>query len=166
MTLICNFKGQLRSNLETDLNSQHMVSYLLPIQYGHLTLTVWHNTPFIIFPRMDDLDLWVSSQLRSKVKTDLNSQHMVSYLLPIQYGHLSLTVWPQHAIYRCFRKWMTSNYKFQGQLRSKVKTDLNSQHMGSYLLPIQYGHLTLTIWPRYRTITYLRTYVPTTKRYQ
>jgi len=33
--------------------------------------------------------------------TDLHLQHMVSYLLPIQYWHLYLTVWPQHAIYRC-----------------------------------------------------------------
>ncbi len=36
----------------------------------------------------------------SNLKTDLNSQYMVSYLLPIHYEHLSLTVWPQHAIYR------------------------------------------------------------------
>jgi len=61
---------------------------------------------------------------------------MVSYLLYIQYGHL---FWPQHTIYRCVLcpKWMTLKYRFQGQHMSNVTTDLNSQHIVSYLLPIQ-----------------------------
>jgi len=71
----------------------------------------------------------LQGQPRSNVKTNLNSQHMVSYLLPIQYGHLSLTVWPQHAIYPCVRKRMTLNFEFQDQHRSNVKVDLNSQHI-------------------------------------
>jgi len=76
-------------------------------------------------------------------------------MLPIHYGHLILTAWSHHAIYRCLRKWMTLNYKFQGQLRSNVKTDLNSQHMISYLLP------SLTVWPQHAichcvTVRYVR----------
>jgi len=47
---------------------------------------------------MDDLEYKFQGQLMSNVKTDLNSHHLVSYLLPLQYGHLSLTVWSQHAI--------------------------------------------------------------------
>jgi len=58
-------------------------------------------------------------------------------LLSYVYGHLSLTVWPQHAIYCCFQKRMTLNHGFQCQYMWNVKTDLSSQHMVSYLLPIQ-----------------------------
>jgi len=137
MTLNYKFQGPLRSKVKTDLNSQHMVSYLLPMQYRHLSLTVWPQHALSrCFRKWMTLNYKFQGQLRSKVKTDLNSQHMVSYLLPIQYGHLTLTVWPQHAIYRCFQKWMTLIYEFQGQCRSDVKTDLNSQYMVSCLLPI------------------------------
>ena len=48
-----------------------------------------------------------------------------------------------------FRKWMTLNCKFQGQPRKNIMTDLNSQHVVSYLLPIQYGHLSLTVLPQH-----------------
>jgi len=41
---------------------------------------------------------------------------------------------------------MTLNYGFQGQLRSKVKTDLNSQHIVSHLLPIQTMALSSTVF--------------------
>jgi len=53
--------------------------------------------------------------------TDLNSQHMVSYLLPIQYGHLSLTVWPQHAIYRCASSLETDDLEIWVSMSTKVK---------------------------------------------
>jgi len=137
MTLKCGFQGHLRSNVRTDLNSQHMVSCLLPIQCGHLSVTVWPQHAIYQCeqcPKMDDLDCMFQGQLRTKVKTDLNSQHVVCYLLPMQYGHLSLSVWPQLVIYQ-FPRMDDLDYKFQGQLRSKVKTDLNSQHMVCHLLP-------------------------------
>jgi len=37
-------------------------------------------------------------------------------------------------------------YRFQGQLRSKVNTDWNSQHVVSYLLPIQTMALSVTVF--------------------
>jgi len=52
---------------------------------------------------MDDLDCKFQGQLRSKVKTDLNSQHMVSYLLPIQTMALSVTVFEIFSILVCMR---------------------------------------------------------------
>ncbi len=47
-TLKHGFQGQHRSNVKTDLNSQLMVSYLLPIHYGLLSLTVWAQMRFIV----------------------------------------------------------------------------------------------------------------------
>jgi len=43
-------------------------------------------------------------------------------------------------------KRMTLKYRFQGQLRSHVNTDLNSQHVVSYLLPIQTMALYVTVF--------------------
>ena len=131
------------------MNLQGIDSYLLSIQYGHLSLAVWpQHAIYRCFSKTDDLEKWGSRSIQVNVRTDLNSQYMGSYLFPIQYGHLSLIVWPQHAIYRCFTKWMTLKYGVQGQSRSNVRTDLNSDYMGSYLLSIQYVHLSLTVWPQ------------------
>jgi len=41
---------------------------------------------------------------------------------------------------------MTLKYGFQGQLRSNVKVDLNSQNLFSYLLPIQTMALYVTVF--------------------
>jgi len=41
MTLKYRFQGQLRSNVNTDLNSQYVVSYLLPIQTMALSVIVF-----------------------------------------------------------------------------------------------------------------------------
>jgi len=137
--------------VKTNLNSQHMVHFCSPTIWALISDRLATTRHLSFFPRMDGLDYKFQGHLGSKVKTDLNSQHLVSYLLPIQYGHLTLTVWPQHAIYHCALcpKMDDLDYKFQGQLRSKVKTDLNSHHLVSYLPPIQYGHLSLTVWPQH-----------------
>jgi len=66
------------------------------------------------------------------------------------FGHFEdfpFGLWPCQGSF--FRKWMTLNCEFQGQPRSNIMTDLNSQHMVSYLLPLQYGHLSFTVWPQY-----------------
>jgi len=152
LTLIYNFQGQHRSNPKTDLNSQHMVSYLLPIQYGHLSPTVWPQHAIYhcaLCPKTDDLELWASrsTEVKSKKGFELAA-----------YGFLfaPYTIWAiisdrlatKHHL-SLFPKLLTLIYNFQGQHRSSLQTDLNSQLMVSYLLPIQYGHLSLTVWPQH-----------------
>jgi len=78
---------------------------------------------------------------------------MGSYLLPRQYN-MGTYLWPYghnmpFVVVCCVRKLMTLKYGFQGQHRWNVKTNLNSLCMVSCLLPIQYGHLSLTVWPQH-----------------
>jgi len=46
---------------------------------------------------------------------------MVSYLVPVQYMHLSLTIWPQRAIYCCSLCPKTDDLEIWGSRSSKVK---------------------------------------------
>jgi len=98
---------------------------------------------------------------RSNVKTDSNSQRIVSYLHSIQCWHLSLTVCPQHVIYRCLPKCMTLNYESHGQLRSNVKTDLNSQYVVSDLLPIQTMALYVIVFEIFNIFVCMGNPIPT-----
>jgi len=56
---------------------------------------------------------------------------------------------------------MTLNFGFQGQLRSKVKTDLNSQHMVSYLLPRQSMALSVTVFEIFNIFVCMGNPIPT-----
>jgi len=105
----------------------------------------------IKFPRIlaivDMANEWdgnvVLRSTKVKCEDGFELQHTGSYLLTIQYGHLSLTAWPQRTINRYSPKPMTSRSWVQGHKRSKVKVDLNSQGMGSYMSPIQIMALSL-----------------------
>jgi len=126
-----------------------------PIQYGDLAQTVWPQHAiyrFVQCLKMDGLEFWDSrSKHRWNVKMDLNSQHMVSYLLPYNMGTY---LWPfghNTPFFALCSVWkrMTLNCGFQGQHRWNVKMDLNSQQMvsicspyimGTYLWP--FGHKT------------------------
>jgi len=54
-----------------------------------------------LFLRMDDLELWVSRSTHVKCKDGFELAAYGFLFAPHTYGHSTLTVWPQHAIYPC-----------------------------------------------------------------
>jgi len=101
-----------------------------------------------LFPKTDDLEIWVLRSILVQYKTLLNWNDTILYppygissrgsahFLPFC-SHFAdaFGLWPCQG--SCLRKWMTLNCRFQGQHRSNVMTDFNSQHTVSYLCPIQ-----------------------------
>jgi len=85
---------------------------------------------------MDYFELWVSrsTQVKSKDGFELTAYGLLYALHTLKkYWHLPLTVWPQRITYRCFRKRVKLNYESQGQTKSDVKTNLNTDHIVSCL---------------------------------
>jgi len=54
-------------------------------------------------------------------------------------------------------------YRFQGQLKSNVNTDLNSQHVVSFLLPIQTMALSSTVFEIFNIFICIGNPIPTPK---
>jgi len=72
----------------------------VPICSHKLGTYLWpfgHSAPLCVLKRMT-LRSWLEGHPRSNVTTHFNSQHVCSYLFPIQYGHQSLTIWPQRTL--------------------------------------------------------------------
>jgi len=168
MTLNCELQGQPRSNIMTDLNSQHMVSYLLSIQTMALSVIVFEI--FSIFVCMGNPIptpiLHVFGVKDHQIVTVDISRPQKGYLTQIR------VFWAVLGTSRAFRlvcgpikgvffKWMTLNCEFQGQLRSNILTDLNSQHMVSYLLPIQTMALSVTVFEIFDIFFCMENPIPT-----
>ena len=131
------------------MNLRGMSFYLLSsVQYGHLSLTIWSQRVTdccALWSKTDDLEDWGSRSSKVKCKHwfelaaygFLFAPHTIWVLIS---GRLAATC---HLSFF----WMDDLEKgVQGQSRSVVSTDLNSQYMVSYLLPMQYRHLSLTVW--------------------
>jgi len=128
-TLIDNFQGQHRSNLKTDLNSQHTVSYLLHIH----TLALISDR---LAPKIN-LPFTVVSKNGWPWHTLVKSKDVIGLAA---YGFLfaSHTLWALISVRLATTRLLNSksNDNKIRVSRSNVKTYLNSQHMVSYLLPI------------------------------
>jgi len=106
-----------------------------------------------LFPKTDDLEItWRSGPIQVRCKGGFELAAYVFLFAPnTRWAHISDRLATVRHLSLCLIR-MTLRFWVQGHPKSFMKMHLNSQYIVFYLLTIQYGHSSLTVWPERATL--------------